>query len=227
MRWVLEVVLRQLGLQVAVIWPRAALVLAVAGLRGTGQAEPGLGEVVHGLDGEYGGAVELRGGVVFLVDGDRCVHHFGDDGLFVDDGLDKLVDVVVGVFTGHDGEIGAGVGCLVGDGGVLECRRYFSNLALSQVVIVVFELLVFDWDEVVGMNLWTDFLVREGLDGGVVVVLVNFTIDGGCEVLVPCGLDRLLCDCWSYCLGNVCDMAFPGGEFGNGFPGGLHCVPKS
>ena len=42
-----------------------------------------------------------------------------------------------------------------------------------------------------------DFLVLDGLDGGVVVFLMNLLVNGGCYVFMSLRLDVLLGDCLS------------------------------
>lgn len=69
------------------------------------------------FDGFYGycGSVVVDGGsVVSFVDGDGGVYDFGGDGVFLDDGLDMLVEVVVDVFILDDWCFGGGVDGVVG-----------------------------------------------------------------------------------------------------------------
>lgn len=56
---------------------------------------------------------------------------------------------------------------------------------------------VLDGDEVVVMLLGKDLAVLDGLNGGVVVVLVNLTVNGRGYVLMAVRGDGFVGDCWS------------------------------
>lgn len=77
---------------------------------------------------------------------------------------------------------------------VLEGCELGAYTALSLLLIVVAELAVLSWEQVVLVLLRQDLLCSDRLDGGVVMVLVNLTVDGGCDLLVLNGLDNLLDD---------------------------------
>jgi hypothetical protein len=149
-------------------------------------------ELVHGNRGEMTGSVVLCLVLVDFVDGDGGVHDGGLDSLLLDDGLDILVNVVVDVFTCN---VRVGGGCVLSlaDGaGVLELGVLRGEPLLDVVVIAVLDVAVLDAAHVVRMLLREDFLVLDGLDGGVVVVLVDLAVNGGGDIFVVGAIDVLV-----------------------------------
>jgi len=104
------------------------------------------------------------------------------------------VDVVVHVLADNDRSDGVGVLCLVDESLVLELGSLRCEAGLDILGAAVLKVLVLDTDEVVGVDLWCDLTVGDGLDGGVEVVLVNLLIDGGRDLLVLGGRDGLVDD---------------------------------
>lgn len=116
------------------------------------------------------------------------------NGLLLHDRLDRLMDVVVHVLAGDDGLHGRGVLALDADRLILELGSFLSEVVLVLLGIVVLNLAVLDGDDLVVVLLWEDFLVLDGLDGGVEVVLVDFAIESGSNVLVLGLVDGLVGD---------------------------------
>lgn len=77
------------------------------------------------------------------------------------------------------------------DTSALELTGLLFETSLDGSRISVVVLTVLDGGHVVDVLLREDFLVLHRLDGGVVVVLVNLTVDGSLHILVT-GLDNLL-----------------------------------
>jgi len=112
----------------------------------------------------------------------------------LDNRLDGLVDVVVDVLASNDGCDGVGVLGLVDEALILKELGLLSKTSLNLAAVSVLELAVLNSDDVVDVLLSLDFAVEDGLDGGVVVVLVDLLVDGGSNVLVPGGDDGLVND---------------------------------
>jgi DUF917 family protein len=84
--------------------------------------------------------------------------------------------------------------------GVIDFTRVFElglfgcEALLNMVVIAVLDVPVLDADTVVRVLFGEDLAVLNGLDGGVVVVLVHFAVDGRCSVFMAGRSDRLVLD---------------------------------
>lgn len=148
-------------------------------------------EVLHGDGGQLGGAVVLGLVLVHLVDGDGGVDDGGLDGLLLHDGLDDLVHVVVDVLA-RDGWARDGRVLYLGDMlGVLELGRLSCQALLHLIWVAVLEAAVLDGGHSIDMLLWEQLAILNGLDRGVVVVLVHLAVDG-CLQLISLGADHLL-----------------------------------
>lgn len=79
------------------------------------------------------------------------------------------------------------------DASALELARLLFETSLDGSGITVVVLTNLDGCHVVDVLLGQNLLVLDGLDGGVVMVLVDLTVDGGLHILVA-GLDNLLLD---------------------------------
>jgi hypothetical protein len=105
------------------------------------------------------------------------VDDFWLNGFLVNDGDDSLMDVMVHMFA-SDGR--GSILCVVD---LLSARRIFEvaqmggELLLGIVFVVMVEFSVLCRQEVVRVLLWKVFLVLDRLDRGMVVVLVNFTVN--------------------------------------------------
>jgi len=160
-------------------------------LSASGQTALVLLELAH-ADGRQGADLVVLGFVVVhLMDWHGGVHDVGLDGFTLNDGLDRLVDVVVDVLAGDGGIDGASLLRLRCPGLVAEARGCLGQLLLHLVIFAVVELALLRSGDVVVMLLWQNLLVVYGLDSRVVVVLVDLLVDGGGDVLVLLGLDGL------------------------------------
>ena len=116
------------------------------------------------------------------------------------------MNVVVDVLA-SDGRLDA-LGHLGGtfDASALELTGLLLETGLDGGGVTVTVLAVLDRGHVVDVLLREDFLVLHRLDRGVVVVLVNLTVDGGLHILVTGLHDLLLHDGGSDLLvhGGVC-----------------------
>jgi len=166
--------------------------------------------------------VVLSGSVMMLVDRNSGVNNFWSDGLLVDDWLDCLVDVVVNMLALHSWCGSSGVSCLVGRGGVLELGQLSLQSLACLMFIAVVELFVDDTLHLVGVLLWENLLVLDGLDGGVVVVLVDLAINSLSELLMSGGLDVLAGDSWSDALSDIGGVTLAGGELLNSGSSFIH-----
>jgi len=150
-------------------------------------------------DGREGRRRVVLGGVVVgLVDRDGGVGDVRLDGLLLDDGLDGLVDVVVDVLAGNGGVDRLGGLVLAGVDLVLELGGLGAQALGYLAVIAVLEAAVLNGAEVVVVLLSKALLVVDGLDRGVVVVLVDLLVNGGGHILVVDPVTRLMSHCRSH-----------------------------
>lgn len=68
--------------------------------------------------------------------------------------------------------------------GVLELQTLLLETGLDGGIVAVVLLALFNGSHLVDVLLWEDFTVLDGLHRGVVVVLVNLTVDGGSSLLM-------------------------------------------
>jgi len=143
-------------------------------------------ELVKGDSGEDSRLVNDGGLVDLLVDGDDGVDGLVSVGLFLDDGLDVLVNVVVSVLVDRGTKVGGGSLGLSNDGGV----GVLSVLSLEPSLVLggeLVSLLSGDLGDNVGLVLGSKGLGGgNGLDSVLVVVDVPLPVDslGGLDVLV-------------------------------------------
>lgn len=104
------------------------------------------------------------------------------------------MDVVVDVLASNDGSDGVGVCGLADDTLILELGSLASETVLNLPLITVLVGAVLNSDQVVGVLLGEDLAVGHGLDRGVVVVLVDFFVDGSDDLLVLSAVDGLVQD---------------------------------
>jgi hypothetical protein len=112
-----------------------------------------------------------------LVDGLDLVGELGDDDLLLNDGLDGLVEVVVdrGGLSGSLSRLGL-VGLLVV--GALEGSLVSGDLGLDLLTLLVLvDSALFCCLDLSVLLYGLDITVLQRLDGGVVVVLVDFAVD--------------------------------------------------
>lgn len=132
----------------------------------------------------------LAGGMVCLMDGLRGMHNLRLDGALVHHRYDILVHMVVDALAGNGGCSRGGL-CGLGS---LARRLELSELSFGGgfVVVRVFvaDLAVFGRQRLVLVLLRQNLLVGYRLDGGVVVILMDFFVDGLSCLLV---LMRLHC----------------------------------
>ena len=75
---------------------------------------------------------------------------------------------------------------------IFKFRLVSGQTGLDVLGVTMVESAVFDADEVVRVFLRLHFAVRDGLDRGVVMLLVNFLVDSGSDILMLCAVDILM-----------------------------------
>ena len=140
-------------------------------------------ELVHGHGWESRGRVVLGSVVVNLVDRNSGVLNVRLDGLLLNNRLNNLVDVMMSVLASDHRSLGVSVGSGAMCGGVLELSGLLLELLLDGSRVTVVVLAVLDWNSLVLVNLGQNLTVLDRLDGSVVMVLVDFTVDGTYESL--------------------------------------------
>jgi len=80
--------------------------------------------------------------------------------------------------------------------GVFELCLLGCEAVLYVLVVAVLDVAVLDAGHLVVVLFREDLAVLDGLDGGVVVVLVDLAVDGSCHILLSSGCDRLVLNGW-------------------------------
>ncbi len=155
---------------------------------------PLLSEFVHRDCGELRCRMVFGFILVNFVDGDDGVHNTRLDGFLVDHGLNTLMDMMMNMFPNHCWSRAA---CVLRFSYLLlvlelRCLR-FESLA-DVIIIAMFNVTVFNATHLVCVRLGQYFFVLDGLDGGVVMVLVDFTIHGCGDIFMACGDNVLMLD---------------------------------
>jgi len=141
-------------------------------------------EFIHCDGRELCSRVVLRLILVDFMDGNSGVDDGWLDGLFLDDWLDSLVDVMMNVLSGNGWVGGRRVLDITDGSSILELGLFGSDTLLDVGVVAVLDFAVLNANLVVMMLLWENFTVLNGLYGGVVVVLVDFAVYHCLDILV-------------------------------------------
>ena len=116
--------------------------------------------------------------------------------LFVNTATD-LVDVVVNVLAGNDWCNRVGFFCLTRLAAVLELHTLLLEASFDGVWVTMLVLTMLYRDNVVVMLFREYLAVLDWLNRGVVVILVNFAIDGGCCLFVSVFMNCFVGHSWS------------------------------
>jgi hypothetical protein len=131
------------------------------------------------------------------MNGNSGVNDFWGDGLLVDHGLDSLMNVMVDMFAFDSWCHSSSMCGLIGVGGVLELGSLALESLASFMIVAVVELLIDDILHLVMVLLRENFLMLDGLDRSVVMVLVNLAVDSLGDLLMTSRLDVLAGGAWS------------------------------
>lgn len=181
-------------------------------------------ELLHGHGWESSSLMVGSLVMVNLMDGNGGVDNVGLDSLLLDNGLDGLVDVVVDVLSANSGGNTLAMGGFLNAALVGKASLVVDQGPLSGIGIAVVKLAVLNSTELSSVLLWENLTVLDGLDSAVVVVLVNFLVDGSVDLLVYVRLDDLVLDSGSNCLvdGGVV-VTGAAHEVGDSCLGLVHC----
>jgi len=147
--------------------------------------------LLHRDRGQGGSAVDTSLVVMNLVDWHGGVDDLGLDGLLVEYGLDRLVDVMVNMLALDDGSMRLGASSIIYDTLITHLGLLSLQSSLGGCLIPVIELPVDDLAEVGLVLLGKDFLVVNGLLDAVVVVLVDLLVDSSADLFMLSRLDDL------------------------------------
>jgi len=153
-------------------------------------------EVIQGDGWELSSGVVLRLVLVNFVHWDGSVDDGWLDGLLLNDRLDVLMDVVVNMLAGNGLALRGGVLSCSFAAGVLELSSFGGETLFDVAVVSVLDLTVLYTDHVVAVLLREYFPVLDGLDRGVVVVLVNLSIDSGLCLFMVGSVYGFVGDSW-------------------------------
>lgn len=149
-------------------------------------------ELVHGHGREGGGSVVADGFVVDFVDRDGGVHDVWLNGFLLDNWLDCFVNVVMHLLALHHGRLALRVGSVGHNAMVSQLAGLCLEGTFSGLVVAVVELPADHAGGVVVVLLGQDLAVVNWLHDSMVVVLVDFLVDGRGDFLVSGGFDRLV-----------------------------------
>jgi hypothetical protein len=118
------------------------------------------------------------GTMVDLMDGNGGVNNFGSNSLLVDDWLNILMDVVVDTFSLDSRCNRLRLLGVKDRGSILELRGLFLKPTLNLIVVAMIEFLLLNRGHLMVVFLGTNFTVMDWLNSCVVVILVDFLVDG-------------------------------------------------
>jgi len=111
-------------------------------------------EFFHGLQGKFRHGMVLCSVVVNLMNRYYGVHNLRLSGFLVDDRLDNLVHVMVPVLSDYCWQLRVRMCCRLNNEGVLEVRCKILGETFGRLNIVVLEMGMLLWKNVVGMLSW-------------------------------------------------------------------------
>jgi hypothetical protein len=129
-----------------------------------------------------------------LVNRDCSVDNRWLDCLLLHNRLDIFVNVVVHMLACDRGGSRCAVLRLVDCTGVFELGLFGGETFLDVGVVAVLDVAMLDAGHLVGVFFWENLAVLDRLDGGVVVVLVDFSVDRCGGLLLSSGSYMLLLD---------------------------------
>jgi hypothetical protein len=122
-----------------------------------------------------------------FVDRDGSVNNRWLDGLLLYNRLDALVDMVVHMLA-CDRESGRRAVLRLADClGILELGLLSGKAFFNMGLVAVLDVAMFDAGHLVSVFFWERLAVLDGLDGGMMVVLMDFSIDGCGSLLMSSG----------------------------------------
>lgn len=95
-----------------------------------------------------------------------------------------LVNVVVNVLASNRGGNGVAFTDAAFGAGVLELETLLLKTGLDGGIVTVVLLALFNGSHLVDVLLWEHFTVLDGLHRGMVVILMDLTVDGGRSLLM-------------------------------------------
>jgi hypothetical protein len=149
-------------------------------------------EIVYSDSRESRSSVVLGLVLVDFVDRNGGVDNGWLDSLLLHNWLDGLVDVVMDVLTCNS-VVGSG-GMLGGTNfaAVLELCCFGCETILYMFVVAVLDVAVLNTGNTVAVLLWENLPVLNGLNRGVVMILMDLTINGGSHILLSSWCDLLV-----------------------------------
>lgn len=132
--------------------------------------------------------------VMNLVDRNSGVDNAGLNDLFVNDRLDRLMDVVMDMFSLRHGSLALGIGRIGHDPLVLQLLSLGCQRLLGLIMVSMVELSMLHRTNVMLVLLGQDLLVVNGLHGPVVMILVHLPVDSHVNFLMLGRLDRFMLD---------------------------------
>lgn len=134
-------------------------------------------ELVHGHGGQLGGGVVLWLVLVDLMDRDGGMNHGRLDGLLLDNWLNDLVHMMVDVLTGNGRTGDRGVLHVVDVSGILELCTLGHKPLLHKIRVAMLVRALLQWNHTVNVLLREDFSLLDGLDRGVIVILMHLSVN--------------------------------------------------
>ena len=120
------------------------------------------------------------------------VHNGRLNSLLLDHGLDVLVYVVMDMLSCYCWSGGRGVLSFADCAGVLELCFLGGQTFIDVVIVSMLDVSVLHIMYLVAVLFWKNFTMLDGLDGGVMMVLMDFTIYGGGGILMLSTGDTLV-----------------------------------
>ena len=140
--------------------------------------------------------------LVYFVDGNSGMDNRGLNGLLLHDRLDVLVNVVVDMLSCYTRIGCCGVLCRADFSSIFELCLLSRQTILYVLIIAVLNVAVLNACHLVAVLLGENLTILDGLNGGVVVVLMDLTVNSRRHIFLSSWRDLLVLDCWIYGLQN-------------------------
>jgi hypothetical protein len=162
--------------------------------------------------------------VVNLVDRNGSVDNIRLDSLLLNNRLNGLMDVVVDMLTTNGSSLALAVGVSIYNALILELSLLLNKIALGGVVVAVVKFAVLDSSELSSVLFRENLTILDGLNGAVVMILVNLLVNRSLNLLMGVRLNDLMLDSRSNSLVDSC-VVVPrlGHEVSDSCLGLVHC----
>lgn len=210
------------GCELLVVWFWRTLILLVGMSLAATKITAGLIELIKGLHWQSRHAVVLCSSMVRFVNRNRRVNDFGLDCFLIDNWLYCLMHVVMDMLADCNWGSRLRLSGLLSGGGVLELAKLGAHPSMRLCLVVVLELPFNLRNKVMSVLLGKCLFMSDWLNSSVIVMLMDFSVNGLCAFLMAMRLDGFRGDCWAHVFIDIGSVTGLARELVDGVSGSFH-----